>query len=163
MKKAFFTIYMIPFLFSCSQNHEKVTRLENQVEALKQEIKEAYKPGFGIIMNNIRQHHSKLWFAGKNQNWELAEFEVHEIKERFDDIKKYQKGKKETEMITMIEPFLDSLDKTIEEKDINQFKNNYRLLTNTCNSCHRANNHEFIEIKIPDIQSINNQMFKRRY
>lgn len=150
---------MISFLFSCNQNKNKINKLENQVKALKHEMTNAYKPGFGMIMGNIQRHHSKLWFAGNNQNWALAEFEVHEIKERFDDIEKYQKGRKETEMTTIIKPFLDSLDKTIEEKDINQFKNNYRLLTNTCNTCHRANNHEFIEIKIPEIQSINNQVF----
>ncbi len=152
---------MATFLFSCNQNNKRITTLENQIKAIEKELNDTYKPGFGITMSNIQLHHSKLWFAGLNQNWELAEFEIHEIKERFDDIEKYQEDKKETEMITMIKPFLDSLDKTIEEKDINKFKINYGSLTNTCNRCHKVNNHEFIEIKIPDFKSISNQIFKK--
>jgi len=49
----------------------------------------SYKPGFGEFMGGIQVHHEKLWFAGTNQNWKLAGFEIHEIKESMDDIRKY--------------------------------------------------------------------------
>ena len=39
-------------------------------------------------MTYIQIHHSKLWFAGKNQNWELAKFELDEISETIEAIKK---------------------------------------------------------------------------
>jgi hypothetical protein len=42
----------------------------------------AYTPGFGDLMSSIQVHHSKLWFAGKNQNWALAAYEeslIHSI------------------------------------------------------------------------------------
>ena len=74
---------------------------------------------------------------------------------------KFEKTKKETEMTTIIKPFLDSGEITIEAKDINHFKKKFRLLTNTCNRYHKTNNHEFIEIKIPDFKSISNQIFKK--
>ena len=160
MKSIFLSICIVVFFYSCHRNDSKINQLENEVKALEQKLNDAYKPGFGMLMSTIQQHHSKLWFAVENENWELAEFEIHEIKETFDDIKKYQKGKKETEMTAIINPFLDSIKKTIEEKDFNQFKNNYRLLTNTCNACHIANEHKYIEIKIPDFQPYANQIFK---
>jgi hypothetical protein len=41
-------------------------------------------------MSSIQVHHAKLWFAGQNQNWELADFEMHEIAGIDDAIKEYQ-------------------------------------------------------------------------
>ena len=111
-------------------------------------------------MGNIQVHHSKLWFAGKNENWELAKFEIHEIEENFEQILRHQKDRKETAMVPIIYPVIDSVSKAIEVQDYNKFKNNFRSLTNTCNMCHKANEYEFIEIKVPDVQSINNQVFK---
>ena len=35
-------------------------------------------------MGGIQTHHAKLWFAGLNNNWKLAEYEIDEIKERFE-------------------------------------------------------------------------------
>ena len=35
-------------------------------------------PGFEEFMSNIQAHHAKLWFAGQNHNWKLADFEIHE-------------------------------------------------------------------------------------
>ena len=40
----------------------------------------AYKPPLGDIMGKIQLRHIKLWFAGKHKNWELAAYEVDEIK-----------------------------------------------------------------------------------
>ncbi len=53
----------------------------------------------------------------------------------------------------MIEPVLGNLKNNIQEK-------NFRLLTNTCNSCHKVSNHEYIEIKLPRFESHHNQVFE---
>ena len=160
MKNTIKIVLFISLLVSCKKN-DKYTRLENQFKELKIELDNVYKPGFGDIMGNIQIHHSKLWFAGKNHNWELAKFEIHEIEENFDQIKKHQKSRKETAMVPIIKPAIDSISKAIENQNYNKFENNFKLLTNTCNVCHKANNYEFIQIKVPDIQSINNQVFAK--
>jgi hypothetical protein len=41
---------------------------------------DTYKPPLGDIMGAIQLRHIKLWFAGKLGNWELATYEVGEIK-----------------------------------------------------------------------------------
>ena len=38
----------------------------------------------GTIMPGVQLHFAKLYFAGKAQNWPLAEFEVHEVEENMD-------------------------------------------------------------------------------
>lgn len=145
--------------FSCDQ-HSNNNVSQNRIDSLESKLSQTYKPGFGEFMSSIQAHHSKLWFAGQNENWKLADFEVHEIMEIFEDIQKYQTGRKESQMISMINPAIDSVSNAIKRKNTTQFKSSYSLLTNICNDCHSATNFEFIVVKIPDSQPFSNQDFK---
>ena len=147
-------------LFACNQNTDTTQILQNRIDSLESRLADTYKPGFGEFMSSIQIHHNKLWFAGQKQNWKLADFEIHEIIENIDAIKKYQRERKESEEIDMIEPALDSVNAAIKQEDPVAFKSSYILLTNTCNSCHRATNFEFNVVKIPDNPPFSNQDFK---
>ncbi len=147
-------------LFACNQSTDKIQILQNRVDSLESKLEKTYKPGLGEFMS-IQVHHNKLWFAGINQNWKLADFEVHEIVEAIDDIKKYQNERKETEMIDMIEPPLDSINIAIQQKNPVLFKSSFNLLTTTCNNCHRETKFEFNVVKIPDHPPFSNQDFKQ--
>ena len=147
------------FQFSCIQNDKYIAKLENQVIKLEEKLNDAYKPGFGMLMGHIQTHHAKLWFSGKHENWKLAEFNLHEIHERFEDLVKYKADTEEVKLIPMIAPVLDSLKKDIQEENVTKFKKNFGVLTNTCNSFHKLTKHDYIEIKIPDLESNYNQVF----
>src|SRR3954449_3034629 len=41
---------------------------------------EQYVPRLGDIMNAVQTRHMKLWFAGKALNWELATYELRQLK-----------------------------------------------------------------------------------
>jgi len=77
MLKLFYISIILLLLLSCSDNSEQISELRSQVTELQKKIDDSYKPGFGEFMSNIQMHHAKLWFAGINQNWELADFEIH--------------------------------------------------------------------------------------
>jgi hypothetical protein len=156
MKKIMIFILGLMIFTSCSDNSKQIRELENKLEEVK-----SYKPGFGEFMSNVQIHHAKLWFAGKNQNWKLAEFEINEIKETFDDLKIYQSEREETKLIPMISVALDSVSSSIEQKDLKLFKNSFVLLTNTCNDCHLAAHFEFNKIKIPETPPFSNQVFEK--
>lgn len=111
-------------------------------------------------MSNIQVHHNKLWFAGQNENWELADFEINEINENLYDIKKYCKDRPETNSIGMIEKPLQDIMNAIQKKNRSEFTNNYTTLTNSCNSCHQATQHEYNVITIPSTPPFSNQSFK---
>lgn len=146
-------------IFACNQKpNNKVST--NRIDSLESKLSQTYKPGFGEFMSSIQAHHSKLWFAGQGENWKLADFEVHELMEALEDIQKFQAERKESQLISMMDPALDSVDKAIEQKNLTQFNSSYTLLTNTCNNCHKASHYEFIVIKIPDSQPFSNQEFK---
>jgi len=133
---------------------------QSRLDSFKKEMDNSYKPGLGEFMSGIQVHHNKLWFAGLAQNWKLSQFEVDEIKEALGDIKKYCADRPEVKSISMIDPAIDSMDEAIQQKDPMKFKSSFILLTNTCNNCHRATNHEFNVIKTPDTPPFSNQSFK---
>lgn len=159
MKKIIPAIFSLA-IFACNQQTDNTTVLKNRIDSLELKLAGTYKPGFGEFMSGIQAHHSKLWFAGQNENWKLADFEVHEIMETVEDIQKFQTERKESQLIGMINPALDSINKAIQQKNPVLFKSSYILLTNTCNNCHRAAEFEFNVVKIPDTQPFSNQDFR---
>lgn len=135
--------------------------LEKQIDSLSKRIDSSYSPGLGEFMVSIQLHHSKLWFAGKSGNWELANFELGEIQESLDDINHYNRDRPEIRNLPMIYSPLDSLKSAVTNKDPGAFSRGYVFLTNTCNNCHQVTNHAFNKIKIPDTPPVTDQVFDK--
>jgi hypothetical protein len=158
--KYYFSALIVLSSLSCSQQKDNTAILQNRIDSLEHKLADTYKPGFGEFMSSVQVHHAKLWFAGQNQNWKLADFEVHEMMEAIDNVLKYQTERKESKEIGMINPALDSINTAIEKKDPAQFKSSFIFMTNTCNKCHQAVDFEFNVVKIPDTPPFSNQDFK---
>lgn len=127
------------FFSACHQQSGDKQILQAKVDSLQKKLDSAYVPGIGEIMNGIIQpHHYKLWLAGKQENWTLAEYERHQLAGGFKRILKYHKSTKEAATMVMIYPELKALENAIRQKDSNAFKDHFALLTNTCNTCHQA-------------------------
>ena len=158
--KCFILSFIILIMISCNQQKDNTANLQNHIDSLERKLANSYKPGFGEFMSSVQVHHAKLWFAGLNQNWKLADFEVHEMMEAIENIQKYQTERMESKKISMINPVLDSVNVAIEKKDPVLFKSSFILMTNTCNNCHHAVDFEFNVVKIPDTPPYSNQDFK---
>ena len=161
MKNAILFVILLSGLIACNSHSENI-KLQSRIDSLEKKIGTTYKPGFGEFMSGIQVHHAKLWFAGINENWELADFEMHEIKENIDAIKDYHAERPESKSLSMLGPAMDSVSKAVEQKNLSLFKPSYVLLTNTCNDCHKAVNFSFNEVKIPDSPPFSNQSFKKK-
>jgi hypothetical protein len=157
-------IFILCFIsFACQTDKSKIEQNKFTIDSLSkqiEELKEKYRPGLGEIMGGIQMHHAKLWFAGINENWKLAEYEINEIKERFEEAVEIETNRKESKSIPMIFPFIDSLKNIIKENNLEKFKSAYKNLTNTCNECHKANNFGFNVITVPSQLPVSNQEFK---
>ena len=128
-------------------------------DSLKQEV-EAIKPGLGELMLMVQVHHNKLWFAGKENNWPLAQFEYDEIMEILKQAQAIEIDRKEVKLFpTMIYPQLDSMQKAIVSKDNQRFNESFNVLTTACNNCHKEVNFSFNKIKTPDQPPYSNQDF----
>ena len=147
-------------ILSCNNKSSNPAQLQARIDSLEKKLAGTYKPGLGEFMSGIQVHHAKLWFAGQNQNWDLADFELHEIVEALDDIKSFNTDRSEIKSLQMIYAPLDSLNKSVQQKNISSFNSSFTLLTTTCNNCHRDTDHGFNVIKIPDTPPFSNQDYK---
>lgn len=154
----FFSILLM--LAACNRATNDHHQLQAQVDSLQIKLNDAYKPGLGEFMLGIQLHHAKLWFAGTNKNWKLADFEIKEIGESLDDIKKYCTDRPEVKNLGLIDPSINSISNAIQQKDFGSFKDAFITLTNNCNNCHKITQHEFNVVTIPTALPVVNQDFK---
>jgi hypothetical protein len=134
--------------------------------AAAQPAKEPYVPGLGEFMTATQLRHAKLWFAGKKKNWDLAAYEIDEIKEGLEDAIKQDPvhdGLPVGDMImTILLPALDEVGKAVEAKNSGQFATTFDKLTLACNTCHAGANKPFIRIQRPTVPPLSNQNFAPR-
>jgi hypothetical protein len=153
-------ILFLFILMSCNQQSNQESQLRSKIDSLQSQLDKTYKPGLGEFMMGIQIHHAKLWFAGENQNWPLADFEIHEIRESLDDIDEFCNDRPEVKSIGMLKGPIDSVTNAIRQKDLQLFKTSFYLLTNTCNNCHKATDHGFNVVIIPTTPPVSNQDFR---
>ena len=158
--RTIFIISVFILFCACESQPDKVHQLQGRADSLQARLDSTYKPGLGEFMLGIQLHHAKLWFAGTNENWKLADFEVHEIGETLDDIKQYCKDRPEVKNLGTIDPAISSITSAIKQKDIQLFKKGFVGLTKGCNTCHKNTGHEFNVITIPSALPVTNQDFK---
>jgi hypothetical protein len=124
---------------------------------------EPYIPGLGEFMSATQVRHAKLWFAGNARNWELAAFELDEIKEGLGDAARVHPTHEGVAVADMIKANLDApladLAKVIEAKDESGFSRAFDRLTAGCNACHMTAAHAFIRIHRPTAPPVSNQIF----
>jgi len=131
--------------------------------ACKQSASQPYVPGIGEFMMATQVRHAKLWFAGEAQNWDLAEYELDEIKEGLEDASRLHPtldGLPIAELIKAnTQAPLDELSKAVAVKSSNRFSAAFDRLTGACNTCHTEARHAFIKIKRPTMPPASNQVF----
>src|SRR6202007_2210724 len=112
-------------LFSCNNSPDQITQLQKRLDSLQNKLNDTYRPGLGEFMSSIQVHHEKLYFAGQNNNWKLADFEIHEIMEAVNDIRHYASDRPEVKELPMLLPAIDSINTAINTQDKNLFIKNF--------------------------------------
>lgn len=115
------------------------------------------------IMVATQIRHLKLSYAGTNENWPLAAFEVGRIRRSFDAAAKFYPIFGQVPVADLIakfsEPALVAASKAIAEKNSAGFLKAFGQLTEACNACHQTAGVGFIKIKAPTASPFSNQVF----
>ena len=126
----------------------------------------SYTPGLGELMSFQQIRHDKLWFAGQAQNWKLAEYELDELQEGFDDVVRFHPTHKDSPLALsdivpkIMDQPLRAARAAIEAHDPQAFAAAYDTLTAACNSCHQATNFGINVVRRPpDAAWFGNQEF----
>jgi cytochrome c556 len=113
------------------------------------------------IMGATQLRHIKLWHAGAQKNWPLAQYELGQIKESFQDAMTYYPGIPAADMSAMTRPATD-MAAAITAKNGAEFVAGYNHLTAACNACHSAQGYGFIVVKVPSASPFSDQVFPPR-
>jgi hypothetical protein len=127
--------------------------LEAKIKAL-----EALIPDQAHIMADVGEHFANLWFAGRAENWPLADFYLGETKShlrwavRRIPIRKDNKGR-EINLVSILEAFENSqlaqLKGVIDRKDEPGFERVYKESLTVCYSCHKAADKPYLRPRVP--------------
>ncbi|MEP1095314.1 MAG: hypothetical protein ABJG78_09400 [Cyclobacteriaceae bacterium] len=135
-------------LFQCSQSEQK---------------KEYESYPVLETMGYYQRFSHKLWLAGTNENWELADFYTHELEEVTERLIEGDLIHDDYNLSNLSEslflPKIEKVEEAIKEKDEVLFREHYELMLSGCNLCHQATQHAFIRISIPTDTMTFNQVF----
>jgi hypothetical protein len=113
-------------------------------------------PRLSDIMVQQQMRHIKLWFAGNAGDWALADYELDQLKDGFDDVTKLLGGNLAQQHVG--DP-LSQLEKSIDTKNHEAFGSAFDGLSAGCNACHHTLDHAFIVIQRPTVLPYSDQSF----
>lgn len=145
--------YAIVLLMICPFASAAIAQSDRDVATHEQ-----YEPRLGDIMTTVQLRHMKLWFAGKALNWELAAYELRQIKAGLVEAATLYPGIPVTNVTTMANP-VQSIADAIEAKDAGRFTKAVVEMTDGCNACHKSTGRGFIVMRIPWDQPFSDQVF----
>jgi hypothetical protein len=124
-----------------------------------------FNPSFGDLMNTLVQpRHAKLGLIGREQNWALAAYEIHQLKAALMNIAVWRPRFGNHSVPELMEAMasepIQALEAAVQARDSGQFAKAYDRLTEGCNGCHTALGHGYVVIQVPDQSYFANQVFR---
>ena len=145
------------------KNEREVSALQDSLKRVQAELATAKEsvPGLGEYMTTIQLHAGKLWFAAKASNWDLAEYELDELKETMEAAKTLNAEKNGVKISSVLDSVLQTqvaeLDKSIKSRSQTEFRKSYDETLSACNGCHTEAGYKFIHIVRPSVPPVTNQ------
>jgi hypothetical protein len=115
-------------------------------------------------MTTLQLHAGKLWLAAKASNWELADYELDELKETMEAAKALNAEKNSVKISGVLDSVLQTqiaqLANTIKRKRPAEFQKAYDETLSACNGCHTEAGFKFIHIIRPTAPPVTNQQWE---
>ena len=149
-----------------NRNDQAVAAYQDSLKNVRRElttVKES-TPGLGEFMTTMQLHVSKLWFAAKASNSELAAYELDELKEAMEGAKSLHEVKNGVNVSNVLDSVLQTqiaqLAESIKAKNRNDFQRAYDETLSACNGCHEESGRNFVHIIRPTIPPVSNQRWE---
>ena len=162
-----FAVLLPPALFGALLSQSADTAAQSPPAAAASLGPTVFNPGIGELMNLIVQpRHTKLWLAGREANWPLAEYEIKELRSALANVAKSRPVFREQKVAENVEMFMSggfhAVDDAIRDRDATKFTAAYATVNAGCNACHTALNQPQVVIKTPEQPSYPDQDFRPR-
>lgn len=105
--------------------------------------------GFGFTMSQVHYRFKELYWAGKDENWDYAKYQLEELTEvlEFGFVRRPSYFKSAENFMNISLPLVED---AIKRNDTELFGKNIELLISACNTCHVQEDHGYINIVAPD-------------
>lgn len=117
-----------------------------------------YEPRLADIMSTTQLRHMKLWFAGASPNWDLAAYELRQLKAGLVEAALLYPGIPISNVTTMAAP-IQAIADAIDEKSTRKFADSFTKLTSGCNACHQSVGLGFLVMRVPTASPFSDQVF----
>jgi hypothetical protein len=113
------------------------------------------QPGLGTVMIEYARRMGHVWFAGEAGNWDLAQYQVIEMRE-IQETAETTRPARAPALKAFESSFLEPLEQATKDKDKAKFESAYRSAIQGCNSCHGSQTSpdwpqgfNFIKVQVP--------------
>lgn len=104
--------------------------------------------GFGMTMMEVGYRYGELYFAGDDENWDYARYQIGEIQVAMAN--GLQRRPARAASAAMLNPALDTVKAAVASGDVDAFEDAFETLTVACNTCHIAEKASFIRVAPPE-------------
>lgn len=104
--------------------------------------------GFGNTMWETGYRYQELYWAGMDKNWEYAEHQLEELAEAV-EYGLVRRPKRAESAQYFLNQSIPQMEEAIEQKDSLVFFEEFKLLTESCNSCHAMEEMPFLKVQTP--------------
>lgn len=105
--------------------------------------------GFGRAMAEVGYRYVELYWAGQDENWEYAEHQLEEIYETI-ELGLERRPKRAKSSKYFMEEVVPEMERIIESRDLEAFKEGFKVFTAGCNSCHAMEKMPFLQVVEPE-------------
>lgn len=149
MKKIFFLGAMVWGLIACTSTSEKAQGqwIKGSEQAQLDAIEKQFR-GFDMAMVETGYRYQELYWAGQDENWEYASYQLEKIKKAINNGLMRRPARAKSAQ-TFLHIALPNMQKAIDSKDTLTFNQEFNTLTAQCLACHSMEKVPYFTVKTP--------------
>ncbi len=139
-------------MLACTSNQEKEIEHGTWLKGDKEHFVEAIErqfDGYSRAMMEVHYRYDELYWAGQDQNWEYADYQLEHIEEAIEKGFERRPARKANSLDFLGAP-TDILQQAIDAKSLEQFNRAFIMYNAACQSCHIKEDVAFIKTIIPE-------------
>lgn len=109
----------------------------------------AQHQGFSRAMQEVGYRYTEMYFAGKEENWELATYHGEKIVDAM-ELGFERRPDREASAETFINETMPQMLEVFENENEEAFEKNFKMVKRECNTCHGKEEVAFINVKTPE-------------
>ncbi len=142
-------LFILSFFSACNQKQEAVEGqwIKGNEQEKLETIENQFR-GFDMAMVETGYRYQELYWAGRDENWEYADYQLEKIQKAIKNGLE-RRPKRTASAQHFLTVTLPQMNEALKKRDTVVFNKNFQMLTNSCVSCHAMEKVPFFTVKTP--------------